>query len=302
LSASAGATPKKFETCVRAACDLGLFLACGISFFFARVAILFPPESLTRAHGRALSAARARVFTAAQVNAVLVWQLQRVGLLQQDSVGRTVLFSVLLPCPVLGLDIGVLLTLFSADPSRLFDYSLRVHLIVGTQFLFVAATLSVTTVWLEMANKAEAGRTAVAPLPAVGSGSSSGVNVHLRRCGSSSGGYGPYRAVLYGAAWGSSLAMLAFLVAIADPLCASVVLLVVMALVGARLSSFRRASAVASWAPSLRRCCATSTASVATASTAATTTRSSAASTCFTTRPRAASTYHARCFSTSSPS
>jgi hypothetical protein len=55
-------------------------------------------------------------------------------------------------------------------------------------------------------------------------------------------------------------------------------------LLRARFRTCRRASALTRWAPSFRRCCATSTASAATASTAATTRRSSTTSTCFTTR------------------
>ena len=181
--------------------------------------------------------------------------------------GRTVLFGSLLPCPLLGLDIGIMLTLFGVDKNRLYDLHLRVPLIVATQFLFVAATLSVSTVWLEMANKAKAGRTAVAPQPAPSRNSSSssssrgadssscecavmkklsrvqkGAAAWLRtkpkrrNSNSSSGrgsGYDPYRATLYGTAWGTSVATLIFLIALADPLLGSIVLLVVMALVGA---------------------------------------------------------------------
>ena len=62
-----------------------------------------------------------------------------------------------------------------------------------------------------------------------------------------------------------------------------------------------RAGAVTIWAPRFRRCCATRTASGATASTAATTTRNSTASTCFTTGPRTACTYIAQICSTSNP-
>jgi len=160
-----------------------------------------------------------------------------------------------------------MLTLFGVDKNRLYDLHLRVPLIVATQFLFVAATLSVSTVWLEMANKAKAGRTAVAPQPAPSRNSSSssssrgadssscecavmkklsrvqkGAAAWLRtkpkrrNSNSSSGrcsGYDPYRATLYGTAWGTSVATLIFLIALADPLLGSIVLLVVMALVGA---------------------------------------------------------------------
>jgi len=200
---------------------------------------------------------------------VLLWQLKRAGLLKQDSVGRTLLFGFLLPCPLLGLDIGIMVTLFGVDKSRLYDHHLRVPLIVSTQFLFVAGTLSVSTVWLEMANKAKAGRTAVAPLSApsmrfgsfASSKSSSTQRIDSRNDNSATlkklpcskkcatawlrrepqerdingrgGGYDPYRATLYGTAWGTSIAMLIFLITLADPLVGSLVLFVVMALVGA---------------------------------------------------------------------
>ena len=69
----------------------------------------------------------------------------------------------------------------------------------------------------------------------------------------------------------------------------------------ARLSIYRRAGALTIWAPRFRRCCATRTASEATASTAATTTRNSNSSTFFTTGPQTAFKYLARIFLISNP-
>lgn len=194
----------------------------------------------------------------------LLWRLQQVGLLQQDSVGRTALFSFLLPIPVQGINIGILLMLLKVDRESLYGHFFRVPLMVATQFLFVAATLSVSTVWVEMANKARAVRFTVEPQSENFQRSSSRVDgakdqvfvstskfSHLHRCftacvqaglkcadtngsrGNYQGGHDTYRAKVYGTALGSSLATLYFLLVLADPLLGSFVVVVVMALVGA---------------------------------------------------------------------
>eukprot|EP00614_Pseudopedinella_elastica_P032750 CAMPEP_0172624670 /NCGR_PEP_ID=MMETSP1068-20121228/138483_1 /TAXON_ID=35684 /ORGANISM="Pseudopedinella elastica, Strain CCMP716" /LENGTH=425 /DNA_ID=CAMNT_0013433721 /DNA_START=92 /DNA_END=1366 /DNA_ORIENTATION=- len=87
------------------------------------------------------------------VNFKLASKLKASGHLRTDSVGQTLAFNAAFPFTVLALNLGILLTLTDVDQHQVFIRYLREIVVVVCLTIFIFSTLSVSTVWLEMAER-----------------------------------------------------------------------------------------------------------------------------------------------------